>query len=74
MVAILHGLWDGLPGVAAAILSPGLDVFIGQALLGGIGLFLLWRRWSEAQRLQMKKTILLRYYNNRFFNGRPLSF
>jgi len=34
-----------------------MDVFIGQALLGGIGLFLLWRRWSEAQRLQIKQTI-----------------
>ena len=53
-VAILHGLWDGLPGVVAALLSPGLDVFIGQAIIGGISLFILWRRWSEAQRLQMR--------------------
>lgn len=57
-VAILHGLWDGLPGVVSAILSPGLDVFIGQAIIGGIGLFILWRRWSEAQRLQMRQAIV----------------
>jgi len=57
-VVILHGLWDGLPGVVSAILSPGLDVFIGQAIVGGIGLFILWRRWSEAQRLQMKQTMV----------------
>jgi len=55
-VVILHGLWDGLPGVVSATLSPGLDVFIGQAIVGGISIFILWRRWSEAQRLQMKQT------------------
>jgi RsiW-degrading membrane proteinase PrsW (M82 family) len=48
----LHALWDGLPAVIAALLSPGIDVFIGQALVGGIGLFILWRRWREARRLQ----------------------
>jgi RsiW-degrading membrane proteinase PrsW (M82 family) len=53
-VAVLHGLWDGLPVVVSAIFSPGLDVFIGQAVIGGIGLFILWRRWSEARRLQEK--------------------
>jgi len=57
-VAILHGLWDGLPGVVAAVLSPGLDVFIGQAIIGGISLFILWRRWSEGQRLQMRQAIV----------------
>jgi RsiW-degrading membrane proteinase PrsW (M82 family) len=55
-VAILHGLWDGLPVVVSAILSPGLDVFIGQAIVGGISLFILWRRWSEARRLQESET------------------
>jgi RsiW-degrading membrane proteinase PrsW (M82 family) len=58
MVAVLHGLWDGLPGVVSAVLSPGFDVFIGQALVGGISLFILRRRWSEARRLQMKQTIM----------------
>jgi RsiW-degrading membrane proteinase PrsW (M82 family) len=52
LVVILHGLWDALPGVISALLGPGLDVFIGQALVGGIGLFVLWRRWREARRLQ----------------------
>jgi RsiW-degrading membrane proteinase PrsW (M82 family) len=51
-VVILHALWDGLPAVISALLSPGVDVFIGQALVGGIGLFILWRRWREARRLQ----------------------
>jgi RsiW-degrading membrane proteinase PrsW (M82 family) len=56
MVAVLHGLWDGLPAVVSAILSPGFDVFVGQAIVGGISLFILWRRWSEARRLQLKQT------------------
>jgi hypothetical protein len=52
-VAIMHGLWDGLPAAIAVLLLPGLDVFIGQALAGGIGFFILWRRWREARRLQL---------------------
>jgi RsiW-degrading membrane proteinase PrsW (M82 family) len=52
LVVVLHGLWDGLPGLIAVLLSPGIDVFIGQALVGGVGLFILWRRWREARRLQ----------------------
>ncbi len=55
-VVILHGLWAGLPGVVSAVLSPGLDVFIGQAIVGGVSIFILLRRWSEAQRLQMEQT------------------
>ena len=51
-VVVLHALWDGLPAVISALLSPGIDVFIGQALVGGLGLFILWRRWREARRLQ----------------------
>ena len=47
-VSILHGLWDGLPVLMAALFLPGLDILIGQACVGGIGLFILWRRWREA--------------------------
>jgi RsiW-degrading membrane proteinase PrsW (M82 family) len=53
-VSILHGLWDGLPGAVSALFGPGLDVFVGQALVGLIGFFILWRRWREAKRLQME--------------------
>ena len=51
-VVVLHGLWDGLPGLMAALLFPGIDVFISQSLVGAVGLFILWRRWREARRLQ----------------------
>jgi RsiW-degrading membrane proteinase PrsW (M82 family) len=49
-VAALHGLWDGLPGLIIVFLLPGPDIFIAQAIVGAIGLFILWRRWREATR------------------------
>ncbi len=54
-VSVLHGLWDGLPAVVAALLSPGLDVFIAQGLVAATGLFILWRRWREARRQQVEQ-------------------
>jgi RsiW-degrading membrane proteinase PrsW (M82 family) len=51
-VAVLHGLWDGIPGVMSALLFPGIDVFIGQSLVGAVGLLILWRRWREANSVQ----------------------
>jgi protease PrsW len=54
IVSVLHGLWDGLPTVITALLGSGLDVFVGQALVGATGLFILWLRWREAKRLQME--------------------
>jgi protease PrsW len=51
-VVVLHGLWDGLPGFLANFMSSGTDIFLAQALVGATGLFLLWRRWREATRLQ----------------------
>jgi RsiW-degrading membrane proteinase PrsW (M82 family) len=51
-VVILHGLWDGLPILISNLVSSGVDVFIGQSVIATIGLFILWRRWREARRLQ----------------------
>ncbi len=55
-VVVLHGLWDGLPGLITAFVSSGPDVFVAQAVVGGIGLFILWRRWREARHLQTVQT------------------
>jgi RsiW-degrading membrane proteinase PrsW (M82 family) len=52
LVVALHGLWDGLPGVVDTITGSGLDVFISQSVIGLAGLFILWRKWREAVRLQ----------------------
>lgn len=51
-VTILHGLWDGLPSAITSIFGSGLDILIGQVIVGGIGFYILWRRWREARRLQ----------------------
>ncbi len=57
LVAVLHGLWDGLPGFVSAFVSSGLDVFIAQMLVGAAGLYILWRRWHEARRLQIAQIL-----------------
>jgi len=51
-VVVLHGLWDGLPGVIGAVVRADFDIFIAQMSIGAVGLFLLWRRWREAIQLQ----------------------
>lgn len=53
-VSVLHGLWDGLPGLISAFVSSGLDIFIGQSIVGLTGLFILWRRYREAKRIQLE--------------------
>ena len=53
-VVILHGLWDGLPGLISVFVSSGLDIFIGQSIVGLTGLFILWRRYREAKRIQLE--------------------
>ncbi len=47
-VALLHGLWDGLPSLFSALTVPGADLIAAEALVGFMGLLLLWRRWREA--------------------------
>jgi hypothetical protein len=52
-VAILHGLWDGLPQLVAAVTGAGLDVLVVQGAIGLAGLTILWFRWREAVRLEL---------------------
>ncbi len=52
-VAILRGLWEGLPTTLVPLVASWGDVLIGQTLVGTIGLVILWRRWREAMRLQL---------------------
>jgi protease PrsW len=54
-VALLHGLWDVLPRIIAVLFSSGLDVLIGESLIGGLGLLILWRCWREARRMQVEQ-------------------
>jgi RsiW-degrading membrane proteinase PrsW (M82 family) len=43
-VVVLHGLWDGLPRVIAELTGSGMDVIIGQGLVGLTGLLILCAR------------------------------
>lgn len=54
-VVILHALWDGLPLLMSAFLLTGLDVFVGQLIVGATGLAVLTKLWREANRLQDKQ-------------------
>lgn len=58
LVATLHGLWDGLPGVLSLFLASGFDILIAQVVIGMVGLVILWRRWVEARRLQAERMAL----------------
>jgi RsiW-degrading membrane proteinase PrsW (M82 family) len=53
-VVVLHGLWDGLPPLIAALTGSGLDVLIGQGAVGLAGLIILWFRYREAVRRQLQ--------------------
>lgn len=53
-VVALHGLWDVVPAIIAVAIHPGLDVLIGQSIIGALGMFILWRRWHEARRMQIE--------------------
>lgn len=58
LVVVLHGLWDGLPTSAFAAAGPGWDVFLAQVVIGVVGLGILWWRWREARRLQLRQAAL----------------
>jgi RsiW-degrading membrane proteinase PrsW (M82 family) len=57
-VVLLHGLWDGLPGVVGVFTGSGPDVFLSQSIVGMVGLVILIWRWREARTLQDSETVL----------------
>jgi RsiW-degrading membrane proteinase PrsW (M82 family) len=57
VAVILHGLWDAVPAALSAVTASGIDVLIGQVLVGALGLSILWWRWREAVRLQKEAAI-----------------
>lgn len=54
-VALLHAAWDGLPGLIGSAFSSYGAVIVVQAVIGGLGLLILWLRWREARRLQISQ-------------------
>jgi RsiW-degrading membrane proteinase PrsW (M82 family) len=51
-VGVLHGLWDALPWLVFAVTQSDLSVLAGPVIVGVSSLYLFWRRWREAVRLQ----------------------
>lgn len=54
-VAVLHGLWNGLPEVLAIFPETAINVVMGQVFIAVVGFFLLWRRYNEAKKLQIER-------------------
>jgi RsiW-degrading membrane proteinase PrsW (M82 family) len=53
-VSFLHGSWDAVPQLFSGVVAAGVDVAIGQLIVGAVGLYLLWRRYREATRIQLE--------------------
>src|ERR1700730_7479782 len=53
-VVALHWLWDGGPQLVGLTTGQGIDVFLSQGVVGVVGLVILWIRWREAVRLQLR--------------------
>ena len=49
---VLHGLWDGVPGVLSNFVSNGVEVLLAQLLVGSLGVIILWRLWRGAEKRQ----------------------
>jgi protease PrsW len=52
VVAALHGLWDLLPSLLAALAVSVTGILIGQAAVAAVGFALLWKGWREARARQ----------------------
>lgn len=57
-VVVLHGFWDGLPGVVATITGSGPDILISQGVVGVVGLIILWTRWRRAVKEQQQPAVI----------------
>jgi len=49
-VFVLHGLWDGIPSVIGMFTSSTRAVFIGEGIVGAIGVGLLIILWFKAKK------------------------
>jgi len=50
VVVVLHGLWDGIPFVIATFTSSVKAVFIGEGIIGALGVLILIRLWYKAKK------------------------
>ncbi|MBW9155117.1 PrsW family intramembrane metalloprotease [Clostridium tagluense] len=49
-VVLLHGLWNGIPSVIGMFTSSPIAIFIGQCIIGILGILILIRLWFKAKK------------------------
>lgn len=49
-VVVLHGLWNGIPSVIGMFTSSPIAIFIGQCIIGILGILILIRLWFKAKK------------------------
>jgi len=52
-VALLHGLWDGLPRVLYVVVPPGIPISVVSLTLSAIGIIVLVALYRQAERRQL---------------------
>lgn len=48
-VAVLHGLWDGIPSVIEIFTPSNTAIIVGEGIIGVVGIVLLVKLWIEAK-------------------------
>ncbi|MBU3128379.1 PrsW family intramembrane metalloprotease [Clostridium tagluense] len=49
-VVLLHGLWNGIPSVIGMFTASPIAIFIGQFIIGILGILILIRLWFKAKK------------------------
>jgi RsiW-degrading membrane proteinase PrsW (M82 family) len=50
IVVVLHGLWNGIPSVIGMFTSSGKAIFIGESIIGALGILILTRLWFKGKK------------------------
>jgi len=49
-VVVLHGLWNGIPSIIGMVTPSAAAIFIGQGIIGVLGILILIRLWFKAKK------------------------
>ncbi len=49
-VFVLHGLWNGIPSIIGRFTSSAIAVFMGECIIGILGILILIRLWFQAKK------------------------
>ncbi|MBU3142827.1 PrsW family intramembrane metalloprotease [Clostridium sp. CF012] len=54
-VVVLHGLWNGIPSIIGMFTPSAIAAFIGQGIIGILGILILIRLWFKAKKLARER-------------------